>query len=605
MSRGYRRFKAEVLDADAAFAKDGDQGHLRAIAERLRGLPESTDAPIADLRWTISGWSTRRRLVSRAALRRENPGWTIRLRRIRRRDIGAWPWQRPGFRVCATGSASLPAFRFVLADGEATPASAEVRDRIRRLAWPLRRRGTPTAYIEDIARGLDADDRPDRWIDALVCEHPSALWDFANSTEGAPWRRRFAEAVDTGVAERWADRYRLLLGGSSITPRSDLVALRVRRPIANDPAPIDGLPIPRLHREGDVVRPVPSSTIAPAPGSTWITVDDALIQAGGTVWSGNDLICYELAADPRNEAVAGQWNHVFGARANPDVALLQPAPPAPATLPEGILIGGRADDNWFHWMVDYLGRVLEIPAEIAPDVPILVSDRVSQAGLDALRELTDRVIVPLSASSASRIARLHLTAPVVQQIDDPRVAWASSFALRLPALRMLRERWGVSAAKAGDGRRVFLSRRSGIRRGLDNEAALADVARSCGLEVVDPATLTFTEQRALFLDSALVAGGSGAVMANYLFLRPGAEIIALTSRQLWDFVMPTVLAQVAGASFRYLTGPSAIRLSDVKNRTEWIHANFSIDPHLFRSELEAQLARSEQPTDATVMHPSR
>jgi len=589
VSQSYQHFKAEVLDADAAFAQDGDPEHLRAIAGRLRTLPASIDAPITDVRWTISGWSTRRKLVSRAALRHENPGWKIRLMRIRRRDIGAWPWQRPGFEVCASGSTSLSPFRFVLAHGEATPASVEVRAQIRRFMWPLRRRGTPTAYIEDIARAPDAAGRPDRWIDALVCESPSALWAFANSAEGEPWRTRFAEAVCAGASERWSDRYRLILGGTSLQPRSDLIALSVRRPIANDPAPTDALAIPRLCREGDIVRPSPSEVIAPAPGSTWLTLDDVRIQGGGTVWSRDDLICYELAADPRNEGVAGQWSHLFGSKANPDLALLQVAPQAPGIVPEGILIGGRADDNWFHWMVDYLGRTLEIPATIPPDIPILISDRVSQAGLQALRELTDREIVPLDASSASRVGRLHIAAPVVQQIDDPRLAWAGSFALRLPSLRRLREHWGASGMASRDGRRIFLSRRSGVRRGLENESELAEVARSCGLEVVDPATLTFAEQRALFLDAALVAGGSGAVMANYLFLRPGAEIIALTSRQLWDFVMPAVLAQVAGASFRYLTGPSTISLSDAPNRTEWIHANFSIDPDLFRRELNAHI----------------
>lgn len=587
MSRAYQRFKTEVLDADAAYARDGDAAHLRRIAERLATLPDTVgDPPISRVRWAVSGWVTRRRLISRPGLRRANPGWSIQVERIRRPDVQSTDRQRLGFRVSATGREDASPFKFVLTGGEAaTPSSAEVRAQVRKFGWPFRRRGTPTAYIEDVTRSPFADERPDRWVDALVCEYPSRLWAFADSADGEPWRPRFIRALEASASERWLDRYRLTVGATSLEARSDLLGLSVRRPIPHDAAPVDGLPIPRLHREGDVVRSLGVGSMAPAPGTDWLTVDDAMVQGGGTVWSGRELICYELAADPSNEAVAGQWNHLFGSRANPGLALLQAAIASPTTLTEGILIGGRADENWYHWLVDYLGRVLEIPAEVAPDVPILVSDRVPLSGLQALRELTDREIVALDPTLATRIGRLHVAAPVVQLVDDPRIGWAEGFALRVPALRRLRDRWGLTEPASSEGRRIFLSRRSGIRRGLENEAALVDIAEAAGLEILDPAALTFAEQRELFANSALVVGGSGAVMANYLFLRPGAEVVALTSRQLWDFVMPAALAQVAGASFRYLTGPSSLELADVRNRTEWIHAPFSIDPALFRQQL--------------------
>ena len=591
MSRAYLRFKADVLGADAAYARDGDPAHLRRIADLFRTLPSVEARPVLLERWTVGGWLTQRRLVSRTALRRANPDWRIRVARIRRPDVDSRRWRRRGFLVTAIGRAEAVPFEFVLASRDAaTPSSAEVRAQAHRLGWPIRRQGTPTAYLEDIRRAPAADARPDRWIDAVVCESPTRLWAFANSDEGEPWRQRFVAALDATPSERWADRYRLLLGGESLRARSELLALSVRRPIPDEAAPVDGIAIPQLRREGDVVRPAGQGPVAPAPGTGWLAVDDARIQGGGTLWSGGELVCYELAADPSNNMVAGQWNHLFGSKANPTLALLDAAPEASQVIQEGILIGGRADENWYHWMVDYLPRVLEIPERIEADVPILVSDRVPHAGLQALHELTDRRVVRLDPTRATRVGRIHVAAPVVQLIDDPGVGWAGGFALRASSLRRLRKHWGVSDTGSPGGRRIFLSRRSGIRRGIENEAVLVEVASRAGLEIVDPATLTFAEQLELFKDSTLVVGGSGAVMANYLFLRPGAEVIALTSRQLWDFVMPAALAQVAGASFRYLTGPSTISLSEVHNLTEWIHAPFAIDPELLGQELATSTA---------------
>jgi len=582
----YQRFTSAVLEASASYARDGDPAHLREIAAQLATLPSGDDVPAAELRWSIVGWTARGGLVTASALSRANPDWTIRLRRAPRPDVSSSRWRRVGFRLSATGSAAAAPFRFVLARGAlATPSNADVRTQMHQLGWPINGEGTPTVYIDDVTRSPVVDDRPGRWIDGLVNRWPAALWRFADAPEGVAWRERLARGIDDGSSTHWSDRFRLTLGTRSLEPRSDLRALRVTRPIPHDPSPVDGLEIPLLQRDGDVVEPVGSGRMAPAPGRDWLAIDHAWIQGGGTVWSDSELICYELAADPANDSVAGQWEYLFGSMANRSLSLLQKSAESPASIPEAILIGGRADENWYHWLVDYLARVLEIPDGIAADVPVLVSSRVPRSGLQALRELTERPILMRNPSLTTRVDRLHVAAPVVQLLDDPRVPWADGFALRAPALRRLRERWGVAGSASPDGRRVFLSRQSGIRRGVLNEPELVDVARSAGLEILDPARLGFAEQRAMFQEAALVVGGSGAVMANYLFLRPGAEVIALTSRQLWDFVMPAALAEVAGARFRYLTGPSSSTLSEARNRSEWIHAPFSVEPELLERTL--------------------
>ena len=92
---------------------------------------------------------------------------------------------------------------------------------------------------------------------------------------------------------------------------------------------------------------------------------------------------------------------------------------------------------------------------------------------------------------------------------------------------------------------MFL-RRGTKARTVKNQKVIEKLLSRRGFEVVDPSTLTLPEQRELFSSAEIVVGASGAVMTNYLFMRPGSAVIALTSRQLFDYLPPATLAQVSG-----------------------------------------------------------
>ena len=122
------------------------------------------------------------------------------------------------------------------------------------------------------------------------------------------------------------------------------------------------------------------------------------------------------------------------------------------------------------------------------------------------------------------------------------------------------------------------------------------LATRSGLEVVDPTGLDFAAQRALYESAELLVGASGAVMANYLMMRPGSRIIAFTSHHLRDFIEPPAIAAAAGCRFEYVTGPAAVSGDDVADANQWIHADFRVDAASFR----AALADAVQALDAAV-----
>ena len=600
----YERFRQRALAELTSFRVDGRDAHLEDVA-RIFPPPHPVSTEIrARVRYVIDGWLDPGVLPDLRGMRERNPEFRFTFRRYERTDVGAG--SRYGFRIDAIARRSVataekqPFFRAVFVDRSGkervVPTSNEMAAHVLARCDPRRPKAKLMrhhGYIDEIRASLRPRGREQRlWATRLVTEHPEDLLAFADSTYGEPWREAFTCSLSLLPArDRWADRYRLISSGLTGGFTSDLTALSVHRPRPDVPDPCPALPVLRPERRGGVVEFVRTSDPMAAPDTRWLTVDGAQVQDGGTVTTGARLVNYETAADPSLTFVAGNWETSFGSMSHPEGMLLDRRPPAEAAIPEGILLSGRNDDNWYHWLAEYLPRALTVPADIAPDVPLLVSQRTPPTGLEAIREVSERPIAFIDPKRSQSVGRLHVAAPVVQILDSGHADWSSAATIDRRPLDALRARLGVDVPRDGEGRRIFLSRRS-AHRAIRNEARLAEIATQSGLELVDPGGLTFPEQRELFSSAELVVGASGAVMANYLLMRPGSAIIALTSEQLHDFALPAVLATVARCSFRYVLGTSDIRVDEISDPNHWIHADFTIDETSFAESLQTAVPAS-------------
>lgn len=94
-----------------------------------------------------------------------------------------------------------------------------------------------------------------------------------------------------------------------------------------------------------------------------------------------------------------------------------------------------------------------------------------------------------------------------------------------PMFDFIRFRFG-SAPAEGD-RKVFLSRAGDTRRLLRNRAAVEASMARLGFEIVQPERLSFREQVALMSSCRMVAGETGAALANLGFCAPGALVLEI------------------------------------------------------------------------------
>jgi capsular polysaccharide biosynthesis protein len=606
-SGGFGRFERSFLDRVHEFWHTNDPSQLLEATSLLRELDARTEHhndPSALQQLTVTGWAlpTAGFRFRSSALRRLNPGYDIRIERYARRELGRRATLfRAGFRVTATGTRALPPLAFQVAD-----ARGAVR--------PLRRSNPEADFQSSFFPGIRPEDEatvdygfgfidsirqtsvPDdqnqaTWLAALVLRFPAEVREAVDTPQ--------ADAVSIEVARLaklfpsqafWADRLELAALGASGEYRSDLSAVRVvRTDDAEERIPERAIPVPRSEPAGHITHFAPDSVLLSAPDENWRTYENARLQNGGTLLVDNELIVYEGSSDPRRDFVAGNQYTVFGSQTHPEQALVRLFPRAEGQIDEAILLSGRNDANWFHWLGEYLPRVMQIGGELSPDIPLLVSARTPSNGIEALRKLTDRNLIVVDTDRLQSVRRLHVLAPPVQILDSTRTPWREGLRLNPAPLRAMRAAWGLSHDADHNGSAVFLRRHS-RHRGLTNEQHLVTIARRHGLEIRDPGVMSFEEQVELFSGARLLVGASGAVMANYLMMSRGSQILGLTSDALTDFVLPAALASLAGAKFSYISGPPRRPVSAFTVKNEWIQSDFSVNAAAFEAELLAALA---------------
>lgn len=182
--------------------------------------------------------------------------------------------------------------------------------------------------------------------------------------------------------------------------------------------------------------------------------------------------------------------------------------------------------NFGHWLLDGVPQIVALDA-LAPDAVFLLPDPlkgVYRATLGLLGIGADRIRPwdgrPLSCS---RLLLLE---------DDGRGGGGRPLSALLQTRRRLLA--GAAAPPGAPSRRLYVSRRDAKphRRWADNEPEVEALFASRGFEIVSMGECPLHEQVRLFSSARVVAGVSGAGLADILFAPPGAHVITLISDEL-------------------------------------------------------------------------
>ena len=212
--------------------------------------------------------------------------------------------------------------------------------------------------------------------------------------------------------------------------------------------------------------------------------------------------------------------------------------------------------NAGHWLVDCLPQAVAL-SSVAADAVLLLPSPVSgfQRSTLGLIGVADHQLLPWDGAPLE-CARLLVFE------NDGRTGGGRP----LSPLMQMRRRLAPGAIPANErrARRIYVSRRDATAKGswVSNEPEVEAVFRSRGFDVVVMSDCPLHEQVQIFRDAAVVAGVSGAGLADIVFSSSGIHVIVLLTDSLlrWYAAERGSRAQWAGG--RRATDGHLVELGD-------------------------------------------
>lgn len=239
-----------------------------------------------------------------------------------------------------------------------------------------------------------------------------------------------------------------------------------------------------------------------------------------------------------------------------------------ARLPAAIVLTSGFWVNWAHFLTEVLPKAL-IADQRGDwrDWPMLISS----AGLANAQELVRLLVAPdrriMKAYGRMTIDQAGYVSSVGFCPLEYSYDWKTDFPKILPtdcifspyALDLVRTSARRLIRPVANSTPAFLYiRRNGAVRRFVNQDDVEEVFRARGFQVVTPETLSVQEQVELFSRARVIAGPTGAAIANLVFAPRGCRILVLAAiNRHWPFHYWLNMASAAGHELQYLFGRAA------------------------------------------------
>jgi capsular polysaccharide biosynthesis protein len=306
------------------------------------------------------------------------------------------------------------------------------------------------------------------------------------------------------------------------------------------------------------------------PSIKTFVLENAVVDAESAIPATNTIVIFDNHVDLLRHQ-SPEWRYGLyrrGAAGNAIERTLSTDDFKHARLTSAIVLTSGYWVNWAHFLTEVLPKALIADKRAQwRGWPMVISSAALSNAQELLRLLvaTDRDII--KACGRVRIDRAGYVSSVGFCPLEYAYDWKTEFPKILPtdcvfspyALDLVRTAAGrlipppVNAAP----RLLYLRRNSSTRRFI-NQDEVEQVFRARGFEIVVPENLSVQQQIEMFSRAKVIAGPTGAAIANMVFASPGCRMLVLAAfNRHWPFHYWLNMAHAAGHRLQYLFGRAA------------------------------------------------
>lgn len=322
------------------------------------------------------------------------------------------------------------------------------------------------------------------------------------------------------------------------------------------------------------------------PDASMYLVENVEIWHQRFIVRNEELLVIDGATDVNLPFVAGHWQFLQQKSRKTDGILMRTPHSGMIFLEEGFLLSGRADENWYHFLLDTLPKVLFLQ-KLPERVPLLIRSDIPETTKDFLSKLTSRRLIEIPVGTKVFVKRLSCLPVRSTCLDSesneknvPKIEFSPRTIKRL--VNLITESQKNQNMDFGIDR-VYFKRQAKYRRVL-NSTKLEALSRDYGFEIISPDVSFYRNQVAHFAAASVVISPGGALLANMIFLSKGARVICLHS---WRGRKVRLWQQLASAQNIEMINIFGVPTYFGRNSLQNEHSNYYVPLWKFRRTLES------------------
>ena len=272
--------------------------------------------------------------------------------------------------------------------------------------------------------------------------------------------------------------------------------------------------------------------------------------------AGDRFLLIDVTCSPLLKFVAGHWQFLEQVNAKQDdVRLRTPADFRQINLDEAIFLIGRADENWYHLLLDTLPRYLCFET-INRDVPVLVRSDLPKTSIDLLRQLIPRTLIFLEPNDKVSVKLLHFYAGRSTVFDSKPINKEDQVQFS-PKVLARTKSWFLGTLKEDPAlvypTNFYMDRIAKYRNVINAKGVISE-CRTNDYEILECTNQFFLNQSHYFAKADHIVSPGGAVLANIVFMKKGSKITLIRSWRDADLLLWKKLADSCGVDFTEAIG---------------------------------------------------
>lgn len=270
----------------------------------------------------------------------------------------------------------------------------------------------------------------------------------------------------------------------------------------------------------------------------------------------NELLFIDTTCSPVLKFVAGHWQFLEQINSLQDHVRLKVSTESKnINLDEAIFLIGRADENWYHLLLDTIPRYLSFEG-IDKDVPVLVRSDLPATSIELLRQIIPRTLIFLDPDDKVSVKLLHFLAGR-STVFDSKPLNGEEQVMFSPLTIARTKNWILQIQKANlDSAyppNIYIDRNARYRN-VTNANRVISECKTNNYKILECNREFFLNQSHYFAFADHIISPGGAVLANIVFMKKGSKLSLIRSWRDSDLLLWKKLAGSCGVEFSEVKG---------------------------------------------------